>query len=223
METSEAFFLDMLFQRKSTRSRRPMTTHDLLATAFRSLRAMSDSAFLSHPKDPKLYIMLNCEEDAVGPWAPFRRVFVALKQKASEQIAAAYPSLACAHDRQNFKLRLLRYPESTGTEVRCSEHTDYGTLSLIYADGPGLEAQTASGEWAPLEASESHPANLVGSSMRLLGINEPATHHRVVSSSLGVRHAIVLFVEANDDFALQDGVTMEDYIKRRSGEGVTMA
>ncbi len=56
------------------------------------------------------------------------------------------------HNQQNHTLRLLHYPPLQTSpkpgQVRAGEHSDYGSLTLLFQDGVGgLEVQTTSGEW----------------------------------------------------------------------------
>ena len=193
---------------------------DTLRDAFVELRALNDDDFLSHPNDCKLHAMIDTEDDLTGCWCVFSALFAALKREGFARLSKDYPDLIAAHDQQNFKMRLLRYPATQSTTVRGKEHTDYGTFSLIFADAAGLEVEKG-GEWVEASADETNPAVVVGSSMKLLA--DPSatpTNHRVSGNSL--RHSIVLFIEANDDFAFRDGQTMKEYIKRRSGTGVTV-
>lgn len=196
----------------------------LLTDAFACLRKIPDAAFVKHPRDCKLYVMIEKEAELTGPLSNFAELFVALKAAASERISRTLPDLVDAHDQMNFKMRLLRYPIiDDDSHVRGSAHTDYGTFSYIFADGPGLEVETQ-GEWKPAMTSETEPVIVAGSSLKLLGyLNTEATYHRVGPGDRALRHSIVMFVEANDDFAFRDGETMREYIEKRSGSGVTIA
>ena len=56
------------------------------------------------------------------------------------------------HHQQEFTLRLLHYPpipDTSDTEsIRAGEHSDYGSLTLLFQDDVGgLEVQTARGNW----------------------------------------------------------------------------
>ena len=60
--------------------------------------------------------------------------------------------LTTEHDRQNHTLRLLHYPPLQTPpkpgQVRAGEHSDYGSLTLLFQDDVGgRNTQTASGEW----------------------------------------------------------------------------
>ena len=65
---------------------------------------------------------------------------------------------------------------------------------------------------------------VVGSSLRLMGRwDTQPTEHRVAAGDGALRHSIVLFAEANDDFAFTSGETMGEYIEKRAGAGVTVS
>ncbi|KAB8334317.1 isopenicillin N synthase family oxygenase [Scytonema tolypothrichoides VB-61278] len=56
------------------------------------------------------------------------------------------------HNQQNHTLRLLHYPSLSQPpklrQVRAGEHSDYGSITLLFQDEVGgLEIRTASGEW----------------------------------------------------------------------------
>jgi isopenicillin N synthase-like dioxygenase len=60
--------------------------------------------------------------------------------------------LADKHRNQSHTLRLLHYPPMAQTpkpgQIRAGEHSDYGTLTLLFQDDMGgLEVKTAAGEW----------------------------------------------------------------------------
>lgn len=52
--------------------------------------------------------------------------------------------------RQNCFLRLLHYPPLTtpiASQIRAGEHTDYGSITLLFQQSEGLEIQTPQGDW----------------------------------------------------------------------------
>lgn len=54
------------------------------------------------------------------------------------------------HDYNSQTMRLLHFPHIEGTvgEYFVSPHTDYGTLTLVYSDGPGFSVKdTKDGQW----------------------------------------------------------------------------
>jgi hypothetical protein len=217
-----------------------MLRGDVLRRAFERLRALPDEVFLKHPKDPKMYKMVESLIDIEGPWKVFAELFDVLCDEADKRLATlpvdvSREKLLAAHDRREFKMRLLRYLPVSESEfeenvqVRAQAHTDYGTFSLVFADGPGLEVETKTG-WTPVNATETTPAHLFGDSMRLFTrVEEPsvATRHRVVARAFETtetpRHSIVLFVEPNGDYTIESesNETVQSYLKKRSGDGIT--
>ncbi len=56
------------------------------------------------------------------------------------------------HNEQHHTLRLLHYPSKSQIspkqgQIRAGEHSDYGSITLLFQETEGLEIQTASGEW----------------------------------------------------------------------------
>jgi isopenicillin N synthase-like dioxygenase len=56
------------------------------------------------------------------------------------------------HSKRNYTMRLLRYPAILGPvkdgQERCGEHTDWGTMTLLFQGGQGgLEVRRRTGEW----------------------------------------------------------------------------
>jgi isopenicillin N synthase-like dioxygenase len=55
------------------------------------------------------------------------------------------------HNEENHTLRLLHYPSLQTSpkqgQIRAGEHSDYGSITLLFQETEGLEIQTASGEW----------------------------------------------------------------------------
>jgi isopenicillin N synthase-like dioxygenase len=56
------------------------------------------------------------------------------------------------HTKRNYTMRLLRYPAIQGPvkdgQERCGEHTDWGTITLLFQGGQGgLEVRRRTGEW----------------------------------------------------------------------------
>jgi hypothetical protein len=140
-----------------------MLRGDVLRRAFERLRALPDEVFLKHPKDPKMYKMVESLSDFEGPWEVFAELFDVLCDEADKRLATlpvdvSREKLLAAHDRREYKMRLLRYPPVSESEseenvqVRAQAHTDYGTFSLVFADGPGLEVETKTG-WMPANAT----------------------------------------------------------------------
>jgi isopenicillin N synthase-like dioxygenase len=54
-------------------------------------------------------------------------------------------------DDRSSSLRVIGYPAGAGG-ARAGAHRDYGCLTIIHSDAGGLEVQTRSGEWLPVQA-----------------------------------------------------------------------
>ena len=54
-------------------------------------------------------------------------------------------------DDRSSSLRVIDYPAGAGG-ARAGAHRDYGCPTIIHSDAAGLEVQTRSGEWRPVQA-----------------------------------------------------------------------
>lgn len=95
--------------------------------------------------------------------APFRTTALQFYRACAEAVDVLLAALAIAlqlpghffidrHQQRDYTLRLLHYPplaaEAAGTQIRAGEHSDYGSLTLLFQDDMGgLEVQTAGGDW----------------------------------------------------------------------------
>ncbi|XP_013793110.1 probable iron/ascorbate oxidoreductase DDB_G0283291, partial [Limulus polyphemus] len=83
-------------------------------------------------------------------------------------------------------LRILYYPPVTNvtdpTTVRCSEHSDFGTVTFLFQDSVGgLEVKTKSGEWIPATPLEGAILVNVGDLLAIWSDGlYPATPHRIL-------------------------------------------
>jgi len=107
-------------------------------------------------------------------------------------------------------MRTLYYPPIEGEippgSIRCGEHTDYGTFTLLYQDQyPGLEVKSSQSEWI---SAPPIPGNLMVNIGDLLEIwtqkSYPATVHRVIIpkeelEKKSARQSIVFFVHPDDE------------------------
>lgn len=113
------------------------------------------------------------------------------------------------HTDQNHTLRLLHYPPLNQTplpgQVRAGEHTDYGTITLLFQDDVGgLQVCTAEGEWI---AAPSIPGTIVVNTGDLMQrwTNHIfcSTKHRVMVPADGrkerSRYSIAFFCHPNND------------------------
>ena len=113
------------------------------------------------------------------------------------------------HNQQNHTLRLLHYPPlqtpSKPGQVRAGEHSDYGSITLLFQDDVGgLEVQTASGEWIAAPAIPDTVIVNTGDLMqRWTNHVFCSTKHRVMIPSdhrlNQSRYSIAFFCHPNDD------------------------
>ena len=77
-------------------------------------------------------------------------------------------------------LRVIDYPAGAGG-ARAGAHRDYGVLTIIRSDAGGLEVQTRSGEWVPVQAPPGGYVVNIGDLMqRWTDDRWVSTLHRVV-------------------------------------------
>ncbi|XP_004364535.1 2OG-Fe(II) oxygenase [Capsaspora owczarzaki ATCC 30864] len=107
-------------------------------------------------------------------------------------------------------MRLLHYPPlpeemlnstTPGRDiVTCGEHSDYGGLTLLAVDAPGLQVKSTNGEWiaAPPMGNDALIVNLGDMMQRWTNDVLKATPHRVVNvNPLAHRYSIPFFFEPN--------------------------
>ena len=117
-------------------------------------------------------------------------------------------------------LRVLDYPALSQPprprQFRIGPHSDYGTLTLVTADGPGLQVKTRAGEW------EDVPYVADGIQVNIGDMMEQWTNDRWVSTQHRVlvpddpaarrqrRQAIAFFLTANYDTVIAPFETLVD-------------
>jgi isopenicillin N synthase-like dioxygenase len=131
-------------------------------------------------------------------------------------------------DDRSSSLRVIDYPAGAGG-ARAGAHRDYGCLTIIRSDAAGLEVQTRSGEWVPVQAPPSGFVVNIGDLMqRWTGDRWVSTLHRVVGED-GVssrRQSLVFFHNPRNDAVIEtlgDGtryepVTAGAYVLARAAE-----
>ncbi|KAK5127776.1 hypothetical protein LTR85_004892 [Meristemomyces frigidus] len=109
-------------------------------------------------------------------------------------------------------LRLIRYPVLTDpvdpSFPRLGEHTDWGTLTLLFTNSPGLEVQRPGGDgWVPAPVIEDAVIVNIADGLALwTGGLLKSTKHRLSWESLPMnqsRHSIAYFVNADADAPLR--------------------
>jgi isopenicillin N synthase-like dioxygenase len=119
-----------------------------------------------------------------------------------------------AHDRRDFVLeaKLYAWPAEGGDdddEVLFAPHADLTSLTLLYAEGAGLQAwDEERAEWWPVGSSKGELVVNTGEFARLASHGALRnTVHRVVRGAKGVpgeRVSIVLFAAPNWDASIAD-------------------
>lgn len=102
---------------------------------------------------------------------------------------------------QNFCLRLLHYPplelgaEPENSAIRAGEHTDYGTITLLFQAGQGGLEILSHGDWLPIPPKpELILVNLGDAIQRWTNDRYCSTPHRVVSAPAS-RYSMALFCD----------------------------
>jgi isopenicillin N synthase-like dioxygenase len=120
--------------------------------------------------------------------AAFERYFIELLRVAGELVAAFEAALglddgalAPYFDDRSSSLRVIDYPAGAGG-ARAGAHRDYGCLTIIRSDAAGLEVETRSGEWLPVEpVAGAFVVNIGDLMQRWTGDRWVSTLHRVVA------------------------------------------
>jgi isopenicillin N synthase-like dioxygenase len=121
-----------------------------------------------------------------------------------------------SHMRRNYNMRLIHYPAVTGPvkdgQARCGEHTDWGTITLLFQGGQGgLEVRKSTGEWIPAPPiADCVLVNIADELQAWTKGKLVSTPHRVRADSIDStkdRYSIVLFAYADYDAKIEIGGT----------------
>jgi isopenicillin N synthase-like dioxygenase len=114
-------------------------------------------------------------------------------------------------------LRVLDYPALTTpplpNQFRIGPHSDYGTLTLVTADGPGLQVRTAAGAWEDVPYVPGGIQVNIGDMLeRWTNDKWVSTQHRVLvpespEARRQRRQAIAFFLMANYDAVIEPVAT----------------
>lgn len=136
-------------------------------------------------------------------------------------------------------MRTLYYPAIKETvkpgSIRCGEHTDYGTMTLLYQDEhPGLELKSRKGGWIQAPPLPGHLLINIGDLLEMWTNKEyPATLHRVLIPEQEIlkkvaRQSIVFFVHPDAEVKIEPligdpetrmpAVTSQEHTDRRFAE-----
>jgi isopenicillin N synthase-like dioxygenase len=131
-------------------------------------------------------------------------------------------------DDRSSSLRVIDYPAGAGG-ARAGAHRDYGCLTIIHSDAAGLEVQTRSGEWLPVQAPRTGFVVNIGDLMqRWTGDRWVSTLHRVVGGDGATprRQSLVFFHNPRTDAVIEtlgggtryDPVTAGEYVLARAAQ-----
>lgn len=104
-------------------------------------------------------------------------------------------------------LRFLKYPASK-TNQGIGEHTDYGGLTIIYQNAPGLQIKDINNNWVDVLPHENKLVVNIGDVLEnwSSGLLK-ATPHRVINNYSSERLSIPFFFEPNIDTSLPYEIT----------------
>jgi len=106
-----------------------------------------------------------------------------------------------------------------GAGARAGAHRDYGCLTIIRSDAPGLEVQTRSGEWLAVQPPAGGFVVNIGDLMQFWTADRwVSTLHRVVGEGDAPRRQSLVFFHNPRADAVINGVRAEDYILARAAE-----
>ncbi len=114
-------------------------------------------------------------------------------------------------DRHASAMRALSYPKLNRSpktqQQRASAHTDYGCLTILAADGPGLQVQTRAGAWLDVPSVDgSFVVNLGDLLAHWTNDRWKSTLHRVVVPPLEMgkrRQSVAFFHNVNEDAVIE--------------------
>ena len=123
-------------------------------------------------------------------------------------------------DKSLYFLRVLDYPPLTTPprpkQFRIGPHSDYGTLTLVTADGPGLQVKTRAGEWKDVPyVADGIQVNIGDMMEQWTNDRWVSTQHRVLvpddpAARQQPRQAIAFFLIANYDTEIAPFETLVD-------------
>jgi len=103
---------------------------------------------------------------------------------------------------RNYGMRITRYPAVADPHAAygASAHSDFGNLTLLAEDAPGLELQTLDGAWVPVDGSGGALVCNIGDClMRWSNGTYRSTRHRVLNLTDRDRVSIGFFANADLD------------------------
>ncbi len=111
-------------------------------------------------------------------------------------------------DRPITSMRAIHYPEltaDTGDSLRAGAHSDYGMFTILRTDDvPGLQIESASGEWIDVEPNtDMFVVNLGDSIAQWTNDRWRSTLHRVTADDPRPRQSFAFFHMANWDARIE--------------------
>ena len=149
--------------------------------------------------------------------AAYQRYYAEMLRVAGTIVEQLGMDLAQHFDDRSSSLRVIDYPAGGGGGTRAGAHRDYGVLTLIHSDAAGLEVETRSGEWAPVQAPPGgYVVNIGDLLQRWSNDRWVSTLHRVVGNSSAPRRQSLVFFHNPRSEAVVDGAVAGDYILARA-------
>lgn len=150
--------------------------------------------------------------------AAYERYYAEMLRVAGTIVAALDTDLARHFDDRSSSLRVIDYPAGAGG-TRAGAHRDYGVLTLIHSDAAGLEVQTRSGDWLPVQAPPGGYVVNIGDLLQRWSRDRwISTLHRVVGDGGAPRRQSLVFFHNPRRDAVVDGVVAGEYILARAAE-----
>ncbi|GAQ89516.1 2-oxoglutarate (2OG) and Fe(II)-dependent oxygenase superfamily protein [Klebsormidium nitens] len=133
--------------------------------------------------------------------------------------------LAACHNQRNFNFRVVDYPEhvpkGSSKERRCGAHRDFGTFTIVFPDGEGLQVEREGGYY---NLPGDTPQLFFGYCGAILSNDRlAAAKHRVIDTSpqksglVARRNSLVFFVAPDEDTPLRPVVKAGEVARFRSG------
>lgn len=150
--------------------------------------------------------------------AAYERYYAEMLRVAGTIVGALGLDASLFDDRSS-SLRVIDYPAGGGAGARAGAHRDYGCLTLIRSDAAGLEVETRSGEWLPVQAPPGgYVVNIGDLLQRWSNDRWVSTLHRVVGDDDAPRRQSLVFFHNPRGDAVVEGVVAEEYILARAAE-----
>ena len=112
-------------------------------------------------------------------------------------------------------LRYLHYPPIQEPQIVAGEHTDYGSLTLLFTTHPGLQVRH-NGQWLDVPVIPNTAIVNIGDLMHIWSKGAyKSSLHRVLNTTRSDRYSIALFIHPNRDTLITNELTAGQYLKQR--------